>query len=427
MNPSFKHLKRLSAVQSNTGIKFLTPSAFPGSHCPMHTALALTEGIEGLSSLVIGTPECSNYSRMIIENTEGKNGELHWMYVLDANEVVFGCREGLIKALEEMDRSGARAILLVVTCVPELIGEDMEAILYEVQPKLSARLAFVMMAHFRCNSYPSGQWKTMEALGGLMEQRDRQPNTVNILGWARNREDISSFPLAGLLKEKGCRLRYLAPGTSLEDFTAAPDAGLNIILSPFAVPLAKRMEKNFGIPFVSLHEAYSVAQIDAAYGEISSILGITWGGEFSGLREALVSMQAEAERVLKGESFISVHIGGLDPVPMADYLAFTGMEPLLLHLEEFYPEDRVWAGRLKEKGHDPMVCHMVNWESDLPLLEALSPSLCLGNLPGSRKGIPCIRDMHGLNTDFGYERTIKLLKKILRAKDTGTAEGKERV
>ena len=65
-----KHLKRLSAVKSNAGIKFLTPAAFPGNHCPMHTALALSSNIKGMSTLLIGTAECGNYSRSIIEKNK---------------------------------------------------------------------------------------------------------------------------------------------------------------------------------------------------------------------------------------------------------------------------------------------------------------------------------------------------------------------
>lgn len=165
-----KHLKHLSSVKTNAGVKFLTPAAFPGNHCPMHTALALSSRVKGMSTLVVGTPECGTYSRNIVSGIKSEEGELHWTYILDSNEVVFGCRRGLIRTIKEMDKSGAKAIMIILTCVPEIIGEDIEGIVHEMQPEVSAQLTFVLMAHFKCNSYPSGYWKTLVAFGNLMKK-----------------------------------------------------------------------------------------------------------------------------------------------------------------------------------------------------------------------------------------------------------------
>lgn len=78
------HLKRMSAVKSNSGIKFLTPAVSPGTHCPMRIASVNVENIEGLSSLLVGMPECATHSRLFNPNPQGRHGELHWLYVLDA-------------------------------------------------------------------------------------------------------------------------------------------------------------------------------------------------------------------------------------------------------------------------------------------------------------------------------------------------------
>ncbi|MDR1405398.1 MAG: hypothetical protein LBJ20_07540 [Candidatus Methanoplasma sp.] len=69
------HLKRLSSVKTNSCVKFLTPAAFPGNHCPLHRALALCANVRGISTLVVGTPECGIYSRNIIEMSRQKGCE----------------------------------------------------------------------------------------------------------------------------------------------------------------------------------------------------------------------------------------------------------------------------------------------------------------------------------------------------------------
>lgn len=420
-----KHLRKLSEVKTNAGVKFLTPSAFPGSHCPLHPALALAGNIPGMSSLVIGTPECAVYSRVVLPTSKDGVGALHWMYVLDEREVVFGCRKGLLDALREMDQAGAKAILLIGTCVPDLIGEDIEVVIRELQPDMSARLICVMVGHFMCNSFPSGSWKTLKAIGSLMEPRPVRPQVVNVMGCSPGEAHTPMPPLLHTLRQSGFFLRFLAPGSPLENFLEAPDAALNLVLSPFTDPLAADMEKTFGTPAIRLHNTYDPVKIDERYGEIAQKLKLQWRSQFKQERLECLSLQAQGEKRLRGLRFVSAHTGPLSTLPLAAYLAALGMEPLLMHLEEFWPDDRKWAEVLHARGYNPPVCHMVNSNSDAPLIEKLSPDLCLGELRGAKLRIPCVPNLSDLYDMCGYERTRSLLKKLLRTLDE-TAATKER-
>ena len=409
------HLKRLSAVRSNAGVKVLTPCAFPGSHCPLHSALALAGNIRGVSSLVIGTPECVTYSRVVLQKPGRRHGELHWMYVLDAHEVVFGCRKGLLDAIRKMDRAGAKAILLIGTCVPDLIGEDIEGIVREAQQELSARLVFITLGHFKCNSFPSGSWNMLKAIGSLMEPRTVCPQVVNVMGRSPDEEHIPMPPLLSALERRGFTLRCLAPGSALEDFLEAPDAAANLVLSPFIDPLAADMEQAFGTPAFRLHSAYAPAKIHSLYAALAEKLGIQWKNEFDRERSEVLSLQEQADGRLHGLRYVGAHLGPLSALPLAAYLASLGMEPLMLHLEEFWPDDKQWSKALHAYGYDPYVCHMVNGDSDAPVLESLAPNLCLGELSGARLGFPCVPNLSDLYGLYGHERTAGLLKKLLHA------------
>lgn len=131
-------------------------AAFPGTYCPMHTAFAMGTKICGICTLVVGTNECGMYSRNIPATSSYTGEILHWSYVLDGNKVVFGCRKGLVQAILEMDKAGATVILLLSTCVPEAIGEDMETIAHEVAPQISAKLITVPLGNFKYLSYQLG-------------------------------------------------------------------------------------------------------------------------------------------------------------------------------------------------------------------------------------------------------------------------------
>ncbi|WP_313165003.1 nitrogenase component 1 [Sedimentibacter sp.] len=420
-----KHLKKLSSIKSNAGVKFLTPAAFPGNHCPMHTALALSGKIKGLSTLIIGTPECTTYSRMIIPKTDGENGELHWMYVLDSHEVVFGCRDGIVDALKKMDMAGAKAVLIIVTCVPEIIGEDIEGIIFEIQPEIKASLTFVLMGHFKCNSYPSGSWKTLLSIGNLMRKRETSLNTINVLGRSPEEDHVHMPAVLSLLEKKGFSLRFLAMDSSLEDFINAADAALNIVISPFTQPLAVMMEQEFDIPYISLHNTYDVFEIDKAYAEIEENLRIEWGNEFEEERRHALFLQEEAKKILAGLKFVSAFIGPSMVVPFASYLAGLGMEPLLLHMEEVYPEDKIYIKELTAKGYNPPVCHMVNNNSDIHVIERLSPDIYFGYLAGEKLNFTHVHDIYDLYGQVGYERTSYLLGGLLQTFDNRKQSRKE--
>lgn len=413
------HLKRVSSVKTNAGVKFLTPSAFPGNHCPLHTALALCSRIRGMSTLVVGTAECGTYSRNVVARGKNEDGELHWIYVLDANEVVFGCRKGVMEAIGNMSEAGAKTIMLILTCVPEVIGEDIEGIVHEAQPQVSARLSAVKMGHFKCNSHPSGYWKTLAAFADLMEPRDTRPDVINILGRSPDEEHIPMPHLLTVLEEKGYTLRMLAPNAAIEDFMAAPDACLSLVLSPYMNPLAQELEKRFGVAYCSLHETYGAEQIDALYDDIARRLGIGWDGAFDELRAKAQAMEARAMETLAGTRYIATHRSALPPLPLAAYLADFQMEPVLLHMEEYYPDDRHWSRVLVEKGQNPPLCHMVNDRADAVVLEALAPDLSLGEIPAGSGKIPCVQHSYEFYGQAGYERTAGLLGRMMAALAAG--------
>lgn len=414
---ALSHLKPLSAVKSPKGIRFLSPAVSPGCHCPMRMAALTAKSIQGLSSLLVGMPECTTHVRLFNPKPQGKHGELHWLYVLDANEVVFGCRNGVMDALRKMDESGAKAILLISTCVPELIGEDMESLVQEIQPELHCSVTQVMLGQFKNFSYPPGYWKTMEAMGTLMRSQQTKLLQINVLGRNPKEEHIPLPSLFPALSKRGLSLRYIAPGTSLEDIQSAPDAALNLVVSPYTEPLASRMEQDFGVPYISLHTLFSVEAIDKAYAEIAARFGFVWNNEFEEEREKAVTLEKQARERLSGLRYICSSLGIQLPLALAVYLAGFGMEPLLLHMEEFYPEDKAHAKALLALGQNPPICRMVHAESDLSILQTLAPDICFGNLPRENKVIPNVDQLMHLYGTIGYKLTADFLTQTFAVLD----------
>lgn len=415
------HLNRLSAVRSDKNIKFLTPAVYSGGWCPMRVVCNICEGIKGLSYLMVGMPECTTHSRRINSGPVGEHGELYWLYVLDEKEVIFGARKGVIDALKKMDAEGARAVMMIATCVTDLIGEDFDSIIAEMAPQLNAKLSYVTMGQFKNFAAPIGTWKTAEALGAFMEPRDRIEKTANLMfiePWPQPNSVVEYPLIVSTLEKKGVRLRYMDAGAKLDDFLDAPSAALNVVTTAYTQPLAAKMRDRFGVPYVPLHNAFSVEQVDAAYKMIEDVLGIDLSGEFDGWRKKAVELEDRARRELKGIKYVMMT--GVDmPVALAAYLGGFGMEPMLIDVQDFHREDAGYARKLREYGFDPPVCHIMHRDHDILIIRDMHPDICFGYISEPVEGLKVAEQMGDFFGITGYERTVGILSRIFNVLETG--------
>ena len=417
MYMDINHLKRLSKLNSSKSVRFLTPIAHPGSHCPMHSAVGIAASIKGLSSLVIGARECGYYSKGIPNVADTKNGH-HWAYAMDSTEVVFGCKAGVIDALKQLDATGTEAIALISTCVPEIIGEDLDAIINEAQPEIKAKLIGVKAPQFNANGSASGGLNFYEAVIGLMEKRTRLECTVNLLGY-----DPAIFrrkyppKLLPILEAEGLNVRYyFASHATVADYSKAPEAALNIVFSIHNIKLAERMKERFGVPYVVFQDLYSVADLDNALTKISHELNVELMSHFAEEREKALASESAATKTLRGKKFIITH-PFRDTIPLAAYLCTLGMEPLLINVDEYLPHNVLWSESILSYGHDPYICHMVNEKADAALLNSLPFDICIGRFKHISAGRACFQDMSNLALTYDYKRTAGLLTALNREMD----------
>ena len=424
MQGGTKHLRRLSAVRSGKNIKFLTPAVYSGGWCPMRVACNICEDIGGLSYLMVGMPECATYSRGMSALPEGPGGELRRIYTLDANEVVFGCREGLMGALRVMAGEGAKAVLMIATCVTDLIGEDMEGLISEMRRESDMRLSYVTLGQFKNFGSSVGTWKTAEALVAFMDAGTGAPpaakkraNAIFIDPW-RNKNDVVKYPLiVGALEARGVEVRKLTSGAGLAEYAAAPDAALNLALSELTQPMAARMQAEFGVPYAPLHNSYSVAQIDKTYADIAGLLEIEpiSGQPTDGWRDMAAALEERAKKELAGVKYAML----AGNAALSVYLAGFGMEPLIVSIGDFHNEDAGQAKQLKALGYDPPVCRMMNIDYDMEVVRGLGADIIIGGIPDRIKGFRCVDELGDFFGVVGYERTAGMLSRIFNVLETG--------
>lgn len=397
----------------------------PGRHCPMHTALALAKQLGDISTLVVGTAECGYYSRYVMTEPVGRNQELHYVYELDANEVVFGCRTGLIEAIREMDREGAKVILLILTCVPALIGEDMEAVKDELSGEVAAKLFFIDGAHFKYNGYLTGFLDTYDKLGEIYKdsfrdkalygnkaetisndsgRKDQSGRQINFYGSLRGKE---AQALKNVLLKAGYDLLEIKVENILDKMERLPEGILSLLQDPNQDQLAKK-EKNTRI---SLCRSFHSEDIRNNYRTLRGLLHLEdeTAEEFHiDEYKRLKDKEEKAYRVLKGVPFI-ITVQELLSIPLAAYLAELGMEPKLLGVESFAEEDCFYQERILKKSYDPYLVtiteeeNIKEWGEGYPLV-----SIGHSEAVPEKKRIknPQVQRIFAL---LGYERSMALL------------------
>ncbi len=375
----YKFLNRLSEINNNTGIKFLHRAACPGSHCPMHMALSTLRSMKGVSSLVVGMAECGYYSRFVAVSPYGKNGELHYVYELDSNEVVFGCRKGVKNALIQMSREGAKVILIILTCVPALIGEDMESIIDELESEIEAKVVFIDSAHFKRNGYQSGLSDTLEQLVTLTKIPDRSGTgkQINILGFARGNE-FDYFK--EILIENGYIVEEYPHGISMEQLNNLAAGQVNIVMNTKMLKAAKMLVKKHKIPYICMADRYTVEDIAGGYQEIFDVLNIKDTKDLQKGKNILEEYITAAEK-LKSISFIGT-CPEFDTLPVTLFLTTLGMIPELLHVEEYNENSNSYKAAIHTLGQDPYITYITDNRKVIEVFTEKGNFLSLGSCMG---------------------------------------------
>jgi nitrogenase molybdenum-iron protein alpha/beta subunit len=132
--------------------------------CAMTGAAACLAGFGGMSVVIHGSSGCYYYPTTLL------HAPLHGTFILE-NEVIFGSEDRLREVIGEIAGTGNR-IAVITTCIPAILGEDIQSLLAEHEVLLVDSPGF------------SGDVETgyTKALSGLAPQTDAATEGVNIDG-----------------------------------------------------------------------------------------------------------------------------------------------------------------------------------------------------------------------------------------------------
>lgn len=409
-------MMRLRDVDTIKDVKPLTAAMFPGTHCPLMGAAMAIRGIQDSMMVIIGTDECSYYTKHMTLHSEDYGGLCGRVVsvTLDSHDVTFGCVKKVEQAFAEIVQEyHPSAVFLVTTCVVEIIGDDFDAAAEGLGRRYGIPVMAVHTEHFKCENHMPGLERTMTACFSLMEKRPCN-GSVNLLG--QRMGNFESTELSRMLTDAGISIGLQLPcGCTVDEIKNAAAAKANIVVGDIALPLAQKMKQCFGIPYVFFDKFVSPDRIAACYRELFEALEIAPPVELQGLYEKAREEVIEAKPELEGVSFIY----GNTPFRVFEFTRFMaemGMNPLVVQTSAIRPEDREDIDAIVECS-DPYVTKTANIAPMQFIYDELHPMLYLGHEYASRlrqKGIAMVHT-DGAGSMLGFECTRLVTRALLMA------------
>lgn len=414
-NELLGRLNRLSRVQTIKDIPQLTTALFPGTHCPLMGAAMIAGGIKDCLLVIVGTDECSYYTKSLTlsDRYGGINGRCVSV-VLDSHDVTFGSAESMHKAFKEIVAEyQPKCVMLVTTCVIEVIGDDYDAIAEELTKQYGIPVMTVHTEHFKCEDHFPGFERAITVCQSIM-QPQKCDGSVNVLG--QRFGDFADTELYALLTKSGVKIGVQLPsGCTSDDIRRAPAAKVNIVVNDIALPLAQKMQEQYGIPYVYFNRFAAPEKILQAYQYLFDYLELPLPAEVGTKFDECKALEQETLPVVQGVPYIFGNTQ-YDCFELNSYLCRLGMVPQLIQSNKLRKEHFADIKSILATA-DPYVCKAANIAPLQYVYDVLHPWIYMGHEFGERLRRKGIAQLHSdpAGKMLGFECNTFLLKILQQA------------
>ena len=272
------------------------------------------------------------------------------------NDVIFGGEKKLYRAIKELAvrYPEARAILVYATCVTSMTGDDIEEVCRAAQDKVSIPVIPVNTPGFigdkNIGNRLAGE-TLLKYVIGTAEPAYTTDYDINLIGEYNIAGDL--WGMLPLFDKLGIRvLSCISGDAKFEELRYAHRAKLNVIIcSKSLTNLAKKMQKNYGIPYLE-ESFYGMTDVAKALRDIARELDdLVNGLEKRTMQDRVERLIAESEALCRAElapyrerlagKRAVLFTGGVKTWSMVNALSELGVEILAAGtqnstLEDFY-------------------------------------------------------------------------------------------
>lgn len=229
--------------------------------------------IPGSHIVVNGPLWCYFYAVRYVERARW-GASIHFSCTQPNQEaLVYGAEKDILRTLASLKGKKLERIFLESTVGVSLIGDDLKGIAAKAGMDCPV---YTLDSVGLSGGFTEGYRKAFDVVLREMKEKKKKPMAVNLLGtteaWMKGRED--ALEMKRLLEEAGYHVTAMAgAGSTWEEIMHMPEASLNIVVRPdLGLPAAKRMEKDFSIPYIVTGMPYGLAGTKAWLAKIIEAL-----------------------------------------------------------------------------------------------------------------------------------------------------------
>ncbi|HBK27502.1 MAG TPA: oxidoreductase [Dialister sp.] len=231
-----------------------------GSTCGLTGSSAFFDSIPGSFTLINGPLWCYFYAMKYVDNENPMASQRFSCTQPGPNSLVYGTEADLKKGFDTIKSYGKpERVFVTSNCSVSLVGDDTQGIADRLELPWPV---YAMDSGGLKGSFEAGFSAASLRVEQEMKSLPRKEQSVNVLGLSttcmKGREDGAE--IRRLLTMAGIAVVSMPGGGDTWDtIMAAPSAALNVVVrDELGLSLAKKMEADFGIPYVSVGLPYGV-------------------------------------------------------------------------------------------------------------------------------------------------------------------------
>jgi nitrogenase molybdenum-iron protein alpha/beta subunit len=378
------------------------------NYCSLMGAYEVCSMFRGIVPIVHGPIGClsSYYSTRIATRLSGKIKPLPFSTCMDKNDVIFGAVEKLENSIKEIDEMyKPRLIVVLTTCVSDMIAEDIQTVIRRLNGKISADIIPMQVGGISCKGFRDGTDQAFKILMNYVYEKSpykniKEKNSVNLFlrrvhGKLSDQKDLSE--IKRILGVNNISINsVIRVGMTYDELLEIPKAQANITLCyTYGKETMKYMENLFEQKYSQTSYPIGLTGTLDWVKTVSDILGVedsfSHSNEIKEMRDELQKLKEFLSKTLKEKKMFIWHPGekALAFIKLATDLE---LEPILIGFTYFLIKTtRGTIINLINGGYDPKVIirgHSKLWTEyennysyyERPML-FMPKKFWLGNLP----------------------------------------------
>ena len=224
----------------------------PTQDCKLVGAVRALSGVTDAITIVHARPGCHCGILLLRALGSNQNDIRIVGTAFHAQDMIYGAERTLADSIRLSYENFEPALIAVLNCsAPAIMGDDIEGVILSQKKEIPAEILSLSTGGYEGPAW-IGYEETLTELTRFMVERDKEENSVNIIGFKQDeiRAYSDLLEIERMLNRQGITVNSVLTNSRFEVIKKASKASLNIVLGGDGLESAKRMKEKFDLPYV---------------------------------------------------------------------------------------------------------------------------------------------------------------------------------